>query len=177
MSSDFSRLIADIEQEAREEGPEAVRELEQFREEFSLASQMIQSRREGKLSQRDLAKLSGVPQSEISRIETGASNPTYATITSLLRPLGKRIQLVDNGPITAKRVSGGRTQSTKRTGPAKKPSRQRKPAARKIAAKKLVAGKAAQGAIASGDIAGLAAIASGASRRRARAAVNRHESL
>jgi predicted transcriptional regulator len=96
MSTDFSQLVADIEQEARDEGPQALRELEQFREEFSLASQIIESRREGKLSQRDLAKLSGVPQSEISRIETGAGNPTYATISALLRPLGKRIQLVDD---------------------------------------------------------------------------------
>jgi DNA-binding XRE family transcriptional regulator len=56
-------------------------------------SQLIEGRRKGKLSQRELAKLSGVPQSEISRIETGASNPMYATITALLRPLGKRIQL------------------------------------------------------------------------------------
>jgi DNA-binding XRE family transcriptional regulator len=135
MSRDFTQLIADIEQEAREEGPEAVRELEQFREEFSLASQMIQSRRDGKLSQRELAKLSGVPQSEISRIETGASNPTYATITALLRPLGKRIQLVDNGPITARRVGGGRTQTARRTSPAQKASRRRKPAAGKTAAK------------------------------------------
>jgi DNA-binding XRE family transcriptional regulator len=102
MSTDFSRLIADIEDEAQDEGPQAVREMEQFREEFSLASQLIESRREGKLSQRELAKLSGVPQSEISRIETGASNPTYATITALLRPLGKRIQLVDDGPITVR---------------------------------------------------------------------------
>ncbi len=103
MSADFSHLIADIEEEAQDEGSQAVRELEQFREEFSLASQLIESRREGKLSQRELAKLSGVPQSEISRIETGASNPTYATITALLRPLGKRVQLVDDGPITAAR--------------------------------------------------------------------------
>ena len=143
MSSDFSQLIADIEQEAREEGPEAVRELEQFREEFSLASQMIQSRREGKLSQRDLAKLSGVPQSEISRIETGASNPTYATITALLRPLGKRIQLVDNGPITARSGQRRPYSNTKRTGPAKRRPGSARPAARKTAAKKLVAGKAA----------------------------------
>lgn len=99
MSTDFSQLIADIEDEARDEGPHAVRELERFREEFSLASQLIASRREGKLSQRELAKLSGVPQSEISRIETGASNPTYATITALLRPLGKRIQLVDSSTV------------------------------------------------------------------------------
>jgi ribosome-binding protein aMBF1 (putative translation factor) len=95
MSTDFTQLIADIEQEARDEGPQAVRELERFSEEFSLASQIIESRRGGGLSQRDLAKLSGVPQSEISRIETGASNPTYATITALLGPLGKRVQLVD----------------------------------------------------------------------------------
>src|ERR1039458_1402589 len=96
MSTDFNQLIADIEQEARDEGPQAVRELEQLREEFSLASQLIESRRESKLSQRDLAKLSGIPQSEISRIETGASNPTHATITALLRALGKRMQLVDD---------------------------------------------------------------------------------
>jgi predicted transcriptional regulator len=98
MSIDFTRLMADIEQEAQDEGPQAVRELEQFREEFGLAGQLIASRLEGKLSQRDLAKLSGVPQSEISRIETGAGNPTFATITALLRPLGKRIQLVDDRP-------------------------------------------------------------------------------
>ena len=42
------QLIADIAQEARDEGPQAVGELEQFREEFSLASQLIESRREGK---------------------------------------------------------------------------------------------------------------------------------
>jgi transcriptional regulator with XRE-family HTH domain len=134
MSTDFSQLIADIEHEARDEGPQAVRELEQFREEFSLASQIIESRREGKLSQRELAKLSGVPQSEISRIETGASNPTYATITALLRPLGKRIQLVDDGPITAKRV-GGRRARAKPTAPAKKAPRRRKPASDKAGAK------------------------------------------
>jgi transcriptional regulator with XRE-family HTH domain len=134
MSTDFSQLIADIEQEAREEGPQAVRELEQFREEFSLASQMIQSRREGQLSQRELAKLSGVPQSEISRIETGAGNPTYATITALLRPLGKRLQLVDDGPITAKKAAGRPRRPATRAGSAPMASKRRKPRAEKSAA-------------------------------------------
>ncbi len=41
MSSDFTQLTADIEQEAHEEGPQAVRELEQFREEFVFASASI----------------------------------------------------------------------------------------------------------------------------------------
>jgi transcriptional regulator with XRE-family HTH domain len=134
MSTDFSQLIADIEDEAQDEGPQAVRELEQFREEFSLASQLIESRREGKLSQRELAKLSGVPQSEISRIETGASNPTYATITALLRPLGKRVQLVDDGPITAKRAGGRSGRASTRTSVAPTASRRRKLRAGKTAA-------------------------------------------
>lgn len=127
MSADFSQLIADIEDEAQDEGPQAMRELEQFREEFSLASQLIESRREGKLSQRELAKLSGVPQSEISRIETGASNPTYATITALLRPLGKRVQLVDDGPIAAKRAGRSRERASTRNSAAPMASRRRKP--------------------------------------------------
>jgi DNA-binding XRE family transcriptional regulator len=130
MSTDFNQLIADIEQEAQDQGPRAVRELEQFREEFGLASQIIQSRKHGKLSQRQLAKLSGVPQSEISRIETGASNPTYATITALLRPLGKRIQLVDDRSIVAT-VGYGRARTTTRV--ATSTSRQRKPATGKTA--------------------------------------------
>lgn len=136
MSTDFSQLIADIEDEAQDEGPQAVRELEQFREEFSLASQLIESRREGKLSQRELAKLSGVPQSEISRIETGASNPTYATITALLRPLGKRVQLVDGGPITAKRVGGRSGRASTRTSAEPTASKRRKPRAAKPAVAK-----------------------------------------
>jgi hypothetical protein len=131
MSTDFSQLIADIEQEAQDEGPRAVRELEQFREEFGLASQIIQSRRQGKLSQRQLAKLSGVPQSEISRIETGASNPTYATITALLRPLGKRVQLVDDRSTVAT-VGNGRARTTTRVATTS-PSKRRKPATGKAA--------------------------------------------
>jgi len=129
MSTDFNQLIADIEQEAQDEGPRAVRELEQFREEFGLASQIIQSRRQGKLSQRQLAKLSGVPQSEISRIETGASNPTYATITALLRPLGKRVQLVDDRSTVATRSNRRARAKTRVT--TTSTSRRRKPATRK----------------------------------------------
>jgi DNA-binding XRE family transcriptional regulator len=135
VSTDFSSLIADIEHEAQDEGPLAVRELEQFREEFSLASQLIESRREGKLSQRQLAKLSGVPQSEISRIETGTSNPTYATITALLRPLGKRVQLVDGRKVAARKAGAAPARRPNRTGAKRKASRSRKPAGRKPTAK------------------------------------------
>lgn len=38
MPSDFTQLITDIEREAQDEGPRAVRELEQFREEFKVSA-------------------------------------------------------------------------------------------------------------------------------------------
>lgn len=34
MPADLAQLVADIESEARDEGPQAIRELEQLREEF-----------------------------------------------------------------------------------------------------------------------------------------------
>jgi transcriptional regulator with XRE-family HTH domain len=135
MSTDFSQLIADIEDEAQDEGPQAVRELERFRGEFGLAGQLIESRREGRLSQRELAKLSGVPQSEISRIETGASNPTYATITALLRPLGKRVQLVDDATLTTNGKGRRHREAATPRGSASRASRRRKPEARPAASK------------------------------------------
>lgn len=84
----FEDLLDFIDEEAEAEGPEAVAQLGRIDEEFRLASQLISLRRGADLSQAKLAELSGIPQSEISRIETGAANPTYKTMTALARPLG-----------------------------------------------------------------------------------------
>jgi hypothetical protein len=45
MSIHFAKLIADLEREAQDAGPQAVDELEHLRREFELASAMIASRR------------------------------------------------------------------------------------------------------------------------------------
>lgn len=91
MSDDFRKLIEDIESEAKAEGPSAEAEL---RREFSIASQLMTLRREQKLTQKQLAKKSGIPQSEISRIETGDANPTYATLSALAEPFGVRVGFI-----------------------------------------------------------------------------------
>jgi hypothetical protein len=44
---DFERLIADIEREAHDERPQAIRELEQLRAEYRLAGEAIARRRLG----------------------------------------------------------------------------------------------------------------------------------
>lgn len=92
MSDDFKNLIEDIEAEAKAEGSEA--ELREMRREFSIASQLMTLRREKKLTQMQLAQASGIPQSEISRIETGEANPTYATLSALAEPFGVRVGFI-----------------------------------------------------------------------------------
>ena len=94
MSDKFNKLMDDVEAEARADGPAAEAELRELRREFSIASQLMTLRREQKLTQKQLAKKSGIPQSEISRIETGDANPTYATLSALAEPFGVRVGFI-----------------------------------------------------------------------------------
>lgn len=94
MSDDFHNLIEDIEAEAKVGGPVAEAELRELRREFSIAGQLMTLRREQKLTQKQLAKKSGIPQSEISRIETGDANPTYATLSALAEPFGVSVGFI-----------------------------------------------------------------------------------
>lgn len=51
---------------------------------------LTKARLEKKLSQRELAELAGVPQSTVSRIESGRSDPSLSTLERLLAPVGLR---------------------------------------------------------------------------------------
>lgn len=102
MSRKFSDFMKEVEEETCREGPEAVAESEALKAQFKLATELILLRRRRKLTQRQLAALSGVQQSEISRIEAGAGNPTLATMSTLVRALGAELRLAPNG------VRGGR---------------------------------------------------------------------
>jgi DNA-binding XRE family transcriptional regulator len=90
----FDQFVAELEAEARAEGPEAVAELEAFRLHFSLARQLAEQRRARHLTQKQLAELTGINQAEISRIERGQANPTTATLGALTRALGVDVRLV-----------------------------------------------------------------------------------
>jgi DNA-binding XRE family transcriptional regulator len=94
MSDDFNKLIENIESEAKAEGPAAEAEFRELRREFSIASQLMTLRRARKLTQKQLAQASGIPQSEISRIETGEANPTYATLSALAEPFGVEVGFI-----------------------------------------------------------------------------------
>ena len=48
-------------------------------------------RKEKGLTQKDLGKLCGLPQSSIARIENGTYSPSISTVTKVLSALGKRL--------------------------------------------------------------------------------------
>jgi ribosome-binding protein aMBF1 (putative translation factor) len=87
----LSDFMAELEAEARAEGPSAVEELDTFREYFRLAREMTEARKAKGWSQEKLATKTGLHQSEISDIERGQANPTFQTLQKLARSLDGRI--------------------------------------------------------------------------------------
>ena len=60
---------------------------------MSAASQVNQARRAAGLSQRELSRRTGVPQSAIARIEGGRQMPRADTLEKLLRACGFELRL------------------------------------------------------------------------------------
>lgn len=89
----FDDFLRRVEAEAAAEGPEAVAELEAFRDHYRLARELARCGQSRGWTQSHLSELTGVPQSEISRIERGWANPTLMTISRLSSALGARLSL------------------------------------------------------------------------------------
>ncbi len=71
--------------------PEFREEYEGMRSEFELKHTLIAARTSQHLTQKELSQRSGVRQSNISRIESGTTSPTVATLQALAAGMGKRL--------------------------------------------------------------------------------------
>ena len=60
----------------------------------ALIKELITSRQQLGISQKQLETLSGVKQPMIARIEKGQTNPQLETLLKLLAPLGKTLSIV-----------------------------------------------------------------------------------
>ncbi len=94
MVKKLSDLMLEIKQEAHKEGEEALAELAALHGHYRLARELHDLRIARNVTQKQLAAMSGVGQSEISRIESGAVNPTVATVAALASPLNADFRLV-----------------------------------------------------------------------------------
>jgi len=103
MSRDFEDFMDELHEEARREGPKAVAELAAFGAHYRLAREVFDLRTARGMTQRQLAARSAIQQAEISRIESGNSNPTLSTIAALAHALCAELSLE---PQTDKAVKG-----------------------------------------------------------------------
>jgi len=61
----------------------------------TLAMEVREARLEKRLSQRDLARISGISQATISKLEAGTTDVMLETAEDLLFALGKKLEVVD----------------------------------------------------------------------------------
>lgn len=77
----------------RLDNPEFKKEYDALESEFSIIQALIDARKEKRLSQKELATLTGVDQADISRIERGIANPTLRLLRKLAEGLDMDLQL------------------------------------------------------------------------------------
>jgi ribosome-binding protein aMBF1 (putative translation factor) len=88
MTIDFREFVRELERD-----PEERAALERARKRMSIGARLLERRLAAGLTQQQLAVASGIPQSEVSRIERGQANPTLQTLEALGAPLGVTLEL------------------------------------------------------------------------------------
>lgn len=73
--------------------PQFAAEYETLRPEYEAIRAVIAARLESNLTQKELAERTGIRQSNISRIESGASSPTVSTLARIAAGMGKRLKI------------------------------------------------------------------------------------
>ncbi|GHV18399.1 transcriptional regulator [Clostridia bacterium] len=73
--------------------PEFAREYKALEPEYEIIKQIIKSRSEQNLTQRELAERIGIKQSNISRLESGNYNPSLDFLKKVASGLGKEIHI------------------------------------------------------------------------------------
>ena len=68
-------------------------EYEQMRPEYEAIRAVIAARLESHMTRKELAEKTGIRQSNISRIESGASSPTIDTLARIAAGLGKKLKI------------------------------------------------------------------------------------
>ena len=86
--SDFRKYL-----DKQMEDPEFAAEYEAMRPEYDAVRAVIAARLERNMTQKELAERTGIRQSNISRIESGASSPNIETLARIAAGLGKQLRI------------------------------------------------------------------------------------
>lgn len=90
-NNDFSALIDELKNENQ-----SFKQLyEEYKQEKAIIEKIVKSRKKQNLSQRDLAKLTGLKQPAIARFETLEATPNLDTLLKIINALGLKIEIKD----------------------------------------------------------------------------------
>lgn len=84
----------DFKKDAKEIDPIVKTDIEEMETLATIVSKIIERRNELGYSQRDLAKLCGLPHSSVARIETCKVMPKVDTLIKIMMPLGLKLSVV-----------------------------------------------------------------------------------
>ncbi len=84
----------DYLKEAKEQNLSVKQDIEEMQVLASIVSTIIEKRNELGYSQRELAKICGLPQSSVARIESCSVKPNVETLIKIMKPLGLTLSVV-----------------------------------------------------------------------------------
>lgn len=73
--------------------PNFKKEYDALAAEYTLLSSLIDARKKSHVTQNQLAQITGIAQSDISKIETGSANPTLRVLQRLADGLGMSLRV------------------------------------------------------------------------------------
>ncbi len=97
--SEWQKIVREVEEEAKAQGAEG--EIAALRGHFRLGAELLERRLQLRMTQIQLEKAAGVPQSEISRIERGRANPTVHTVSAIADALDADLELVPRNEVAS----------------------------------------------------------------------------
>lgn len=73
--------------------PEFKKEYDALEPEYELIQELIEMRKMKNLTQSDISKMTGIHQTDISRLETGKANPTLETLLRVADSLDSKLKI------------------------------------------------------------------------------------
>jgi len=73
--------------------PEFRAEYEALEPEFAIIQAMIDARKNAGITQKQLSEITGIAQSDISKLETGVANPSLKTMQRLASGMGMQLKV------------------------------------------------------------------------------------
>lgn len=86
------RTIEDTIRECMQD-PEFKKEWDALEPQYQIIKAILDARKAANMTQKELSEITGITQADISRLESGNSNPTISTIQRIATGLGINIQV------------------------------------------------------------------------------------